>query len=222
MLRASALVAVCALVGCSMQRTTPTKRAVAPAPALPPVADDALRPLDAFTVIVDDEQRAHALFLEVSRVLLHPRCANCHPQGDTPLQGLEMRAHDPPVSRGADDHGVVGMRCQGCHQEQNLDHARVPGAPKWHVAPKEAAWVGRTPAQICAQLKDERRNGGKTLAQLVEHNAHDALVAWGWNPGRGREKAPGDQRHFGALFAAWVEAGAHCPPEGRRSTPEAR
>ena len=28
---------------------------------------------------------------------------------------------------------------------------------------------------------------GKTLAQLVDHNAHDKLVAWGWAPGADRE-----------------------------------
>ena len=60
-------------------------------------------------------------------------------------------------------------------------------------------------------LAPRRRNGGKTLAQLVEHNSHDGLVGWGWNPGDGRAPAPGTQAEFGALTKAWVDSGAKCP-----------
>jgi len=49
------------------------------------------------------------LFLEASRVLLHPRCANCHPDGDVPLQGMQMSAHQPPVTRGPESRGVTAM-----------------------------------------------------------------------------------------------------------------
>jgi hypothetical protein len=41
--------------------------------------------------------------------------------------------------------------------------------------------------------------------------AEDSLVGWGWNPGTGREPAPGTQKEFGALAKAWVESGAACP-----------
>lgn len=183
---------------------------------LPPVARNELRPVAAFSTISSEEERSRALFLEASRVLLHPRCANCHPNGDVPLQGMDMRPHDPPVTRGPEDRGVVGMECAGCHQDRNLDHARVPGAPNWHVAPIEMAWVGKTPRHICEQMKDPKRNGGKSLAQIVEHNAHDELVGWGWSPGHDREPAPGNQQQFGALIAAWVDTGAECPGEGQK------
>lgn len=149
-------------------------------------------------------------------MLLHPRCANCHPSGDAPLQGMEMTPHQPPVTRGPDDKGVVGMECAGCHQDRNVELARVPGAPNWHVAPREMAWVGKGPRQICEQMKDQKRNGGRTLEKIVEHNTHDALVGWGWAPGHGREPAPGTQAQFGALVAAWVETGAECPAEEER------
>ena len=140
----------------------------------------------------------------------------CHPDGDTPAQGMEMRAHDPPVLRGAGDDGAVGMRCTGCHQDHNLELARVPGAPHWQLAPRKMAWVGRTPRQICEQMKDPQRNGGRTLAQVVDHNAYDELVGWGWHPGHDREPAPGTQEQLGSLVAAWVESGAECPAEGVR------
>jgi hypothetical protein len=41
--------------------------------------------------------------------------------------------------------------------------------------------------------------------------AEDSLVGWGWAPGAGREPAPGTQKEFGALIAAWAESGAACP-----------
>jgi hypothetical protein len=172
-----------------------------------------LRGPEAFAAIEDRDRRAAALFVEASRVMLHPRCVNCHPAGDTPAQGDKGRAHDPPVFRGAEDRGVPGLECGSCHQERNLPYARVPGAPNWHLAPREMAWVGLSPRGLCQQLKDPKRNGGKTLQQIVEHNAHDALVGWGWTPGADRTPAPGTQKLFGALMSAWLSAGAACPPE---------
>ena len=69
----------------------------------------------------------------------------------------------------------------------------------------------KSAAEICAQIKDEERNGGKTLEELHEHNAEDGLVGWGWHPGEGREPAPGSQEIFGELTKAWIETGAACP-----------
>ncbi len=202
-----------AAAGCTVHQPDTTAQ---PANLLPKAGPTELRPLEAFNVIQDRAERSRALFLEASRVMLHPRCANCHPDGDAPLQGNDWRVHDPPAVRGPEDRGVVGMECTSCHQDRNIELARLPGAPNWHLAPRSMAWVGRTPRAICEQLKDPTRNGGKTLAQIVEHNAHDELVAWGWAPGKGREPAPGTQQSFGAITAAWVETGAECPSEDAR------
>jgi len=188
------------------------------APDLPPetieIPPSDLLPKEAFAGIGDPVVRSAAQFLEATRVLLHPRCLNCHPAGDTPLQGDFGFVHEPPVVRGPEDRGVVGMTCDGCHQDDNVPLANVPGAPNWHLAPISMAWVGKSPAEICEQLKDPLRNGGKSLAEIVEHAESDELVAWGWAPGRGRSKAPGDQKRFGDLLRAWVEDGATCPTDG--------
>jgi hypothetical protein len=168
-----------------------------------------------FDVISDRAARSRALFGEIARVLMHPRCINCHPNGDSPHQHMTMELHDPPVVRGPKDNGVPGMECTSCHQDHNQPLTRVPGAPKWHLAPIEMAWVGQSVGHICNQIKDPKRNGGKTLAQIVEHNGHDKLVAWGWAPGADRQPPPGTQEQFGALTAAWVETGAQCPEESR-------
>lgn len=194
----------------------PSQQTPSPAPVLREVPRSELRAVGEFAVFRDRTERSQALFLEASRVLLHPRCANCHPAGDVPHQGMDLALHDPPVVRGPDNHGVAGMQCMGCHQDKNQPYTRVPGAPNWHLAPLEMAWVGQTPAAICAQLKDPKRNGGKTLAQIVDHSAHDKLVGWGWTPGADREPAPGTQQQFGALIAAWVETGAACPDDKER------
>jgi hypothetical protein len=181
--------------------------------ALRAVAADALRTPEDFRAIAERAERSRAIFVEATRVMFHPRCRNCHPDGDTPLQGDEGRAHDPPVARGPDDHGVPGLTCTSCHQDRNLELARVPGAPKWALAPRAMAWVKRSPHALCEQLKDPKRNGDKDLPHIVDHSAHDALVAWGWAPGHDRAPAPGSQREFAALMAAWVESGAECPRE---------
>jgi hypothetical protein len=184
----------------------------APAPAGSAATGD-LRTPESFAGIADPGARSQALFMEASRVILHPRCVNCHPSDDSPRQRDGGEMHDPPVVRGPDDRGVPGLECTACHQDRNAPLARVPGAAGWHLAPRGMAWVGRTPAAICAQIKDPARNGGKTPAQIVEHAEHDPLVAWGWSPGADRQPVPGTQARFGALVAAWIGSGAACPRE---------
>ena len=169
-----------------------------------------LRAPSAFASIADPTARSVAAFVEAGKVLRHPRCLNCHPAGDRPSQGTGY-PHQPPVQRGADGHGVAAMRCTTCHQKMNFDPGRVPGHPEWHLAPRSMAWQNKSLAEICTQLKDSARNGGKTLNEIVEHMAHDSLVGWGWKPGAGREPAPGTQASFGALIKAWADAGAACP-----------
>lgn len=176
--------------------------------------DNTLRGPDAFQQISGDEARSQALFEEIGKVLQHPRCLNCHPVDDRPLQGDQQIPHEPRVLRGYGGIGYPGMLCNTCHGRENVPIEQdwaMPGHPKWHLAPASMGWVGKNLAEICDQIKDPERNGGKTLNEIVEHMAEDDLVAWGWEPGAGREPAPGDQETLGALTRAWVEAGAHCP-----------
>ncbi len=183
-------------------------------PAAPANDVNGLKTPAAFADIADDADRAAALFGEMSKVMLHPRCANCHPREGGPTQGDDMHPHSPPVVRGF-GMGAAGMECSTCHGPANFAFASmegsIPGAVPWMLAPQSMGWVGATPAEICAQIKDTERNGGRTLDDLVFHNSEDHLVNWAWHPGEGRAPAPGDQETFGALTAAWAQAGAHCP-----------
>jgi hypothetical protein len=87
----------------------------------------------------------------------------------------------------------------------------MPGDPEWHLAPREMAWEGQSIAEICAQIKDPARNGGRKVEDLIHHIGEDTLVGWAWHPGFGRSPAPGTQAQAGALVAAWVKSGAACP-----------
>ncbi len=181
--------------------------------ALVPDRSDGLAPPESFAAIGDTNARSAAIFTELGKVLTHPRCTNCHPAGDRPRQGDMKRLHQPPVERGPDGLGTATMRCPICHQNANFEPGRVPGHPEWHLAPREMAWEGKTPGEICEQIKDPARNGGRKLEDLIHHIGTDTLVGWAWAPGFGRAPAPGTQKEAGALVEAWVKAGAACPPK---------
>ena len=57
-----------------------------------------------------DANASRGAFLQIYRVLTSPRCQNCHPAGDSPLQGDDGHVHLQNVTRGKDGHGVYGMR----------------------------------------------------------------------------------------------------------------
>ena len=200
--RSAALVVVMlAAAGCTRSKSSET-----------PTADlggNGLKAPSAFSAIRDDGERAKALFEELSKVLQHPRCINCHPQGEGPLQGDDQRPHEPHVVRGNGGLGAPGMFCTTCHGQKS--YLNVPGNPKWVLAPAEMAWVGKSTAEICAMLKDKKRNGGRDLDAVHRHLAKDPLVSYGWSAPEHLESAPGNQATVAALFRAWMDAGAACP-----------
>jgi hypothetical protein len=140
------------------------------------VDQDKLAAPESFAAIGDREARSAAIFTELGKVLSHPRCVNCHPASDRPRQGDEGRLHQPPVARGPDGHGREAMRCSTCHQRATFEAGRMPGHPEWHLAPREMAWEGKTLGEICKQLKDPVRNGGRKVEDLIHHIGTDTLV----------------------------------------------
>jgi len=189
----------------------PGFRGAADAATEPPTNPVKLKAVSDFAKIKNKSERAVALFQEAGKVMMSPRCMNCHPATDRPTQTDRMKPHDPLVVRGEGGMGAPGLPCTTCHHATNFDPAGVPGNPMWHLAPAEMAWQGKTLGEICVQIKDKNRNGGKDMAALVKHMAEDELVGWGWNPGAGRTPAPGTQKQFGELVKAWADAGAICP-----------
>ena len=164
-----------------------------------------------------DLAAAHAAFEQVYEVLQHPRCLNCHPAGDRPLQYDSGRPHAMNVVRGPDDRGMAGMRCSGCHGSSNSTFPHLPPgvASGWRLAPRAMVFEGRSRTQMATQLLDPERTHMDT-EQLLAHVAHDPLVLWGWDPGPGREPVPVPHAQFVAAFRTWVEAGAPVPEGGTR------
>jgi hypothetical protein len=169
-----------------------------------------LRAPSAFAGITEPQARSRALFTEAAKVIMNPRCMNCHPAADRPTQGNDMHAHLPPVAHGAGS-------CQTCHTDRNFtlmeraSYQSIPGHPRWDVAPIEMAWQGKSAGEICQQIKDPQRNGGRSLELLHDHLAKDDLIAWAWHPGAGRDPVPGTQERLGELVRAWIDSGAACP-----------
>jgi hypothetical protein len=121
-----------------------------------------LRPASSFAGIQDRTVRSQTLFLETAKVIIHPRCVNCHPAGGQPSQGDDHHIHQPSVLRGNAGAGIPGLSCSACHSDRNVDvvpggsYQSIPGHPSWELAPIEMAWDGKTVAQICEQLKDPK------------------------------------------------------------------
>ena len=152
--------------------------------------------------------------MSVYKVLMSPRCMNCHPAGDVPLQGDDSHLHTQGVKRGPDGKGLYAMKCNNCHQISNTAGLNMPpGNPTWHLPPADMPMVfeGKSPKELATQLKDPNKNGHKTLQQLITHVSKDALVLWGWNPGDGRTKPPLGHAEFAAQFKEWVDKGAAIP-----------
>ena len=153
-------------------------------------------------------------FLEASQVFFHPRCVNCHPAGDAPLQGDNMRPHSMQVKRGPAGMGKSAMQCSNCHQAANLRGVHMPpGAPDWQMPPEDLPMIFEklTPRQLCLQLKDPAKNGNRSPKEVVDHNREAALVLWGWNPGEGRTPIPMPHETFVKYMTEWAENGAACP-----------
>jgi len=161
-----------------------------------------------------DSIASQKAFLNAYKVLMSPRCMNCHPKGDVPLQGEDSQLHTQGVKRGLDGRGVYALKCANCHQPSNSAGAHTPpGNPNWHLPPANMKMVfeGKSPRELAAQLKDYKRNGNKTMAQLIDHVTNDKLVLGGWNPGEGRKLPPLSHEEFAKNFKDWIDKGAYLP-----------
>lgn len=178
-------------------------------PPATPSARGAAAPGSGATPTIEEGRAAFAL---AAQVFLHPRCKNCHPSGDAPLQGDDSHVHGQNITRRS---SRAGLPCSSCHRESNsAKRGGPPGAKHWHMPPdaQPMPFVGHTPASLCAQLKDPEKNGGRALADVAEHLGHDPLVLWAWAPGPGRTVPPVAYDAFVTAVATWIAAGGPCPP----------
>ena len=172
--------------------------------------------LNKVPLTVEQQKQGEKAFLDVYTVLQHPRCLNCHPKGNAPLQNDDFQPHAMNITRASTE---AGLECAACHQEKNAEAYGVvggpPGAPNWHLPTKEMPLVfeGRSPKELCEQIKNTDTNGQKSLEELHHHVAYDPLVLWGWNPGGKRSVPPLSHSEFSQKFKQWVDLGGPCPSE---------
>mgnify|MGYP000412658127 CR=1 FL=1 len=162
-----------------------------------------------------DSAASVAAFMQVYKVLMSPRCMNCHPAGDVPLQGDDSHIHQANPIRGKDGHGVYAMKCQNCHQPTNVPGPNTPpGNPKWALPPADMKMVfeGKSPRELALQIMDFKRNGHKDKKKLIEH-ARDTLVKAGWNMGEGRKPPPLTYQEFVKAWDTWINTGGVAPKQ---------
>jgi len=167
------------------------------------------------SITVKDSVESVKAFEKVYAVLMSPRCMNCHPAGDVPLQGDDSHLHTMLPKRGIDGKGVYAMKCMNCHQPTNTPGLHTPpGNPDWHLPPADMKLVfeGRSPYELAKQLVDPKQNGHKDIKKLIEH-ADDDLVLAGWNPGEGRTLPPLSHAEFKKAWITWLKTGAYAPQE---------
>lgn len=183
------------------------------------IMSSAFKNKDGFTtnvsneIVNKDSVASVKAFMEVYKVLMSPRCMNCHPAGDVPLTGDNNQLHNMSPKRGKDGKGLYAMKCSNCHQPTNIEGLnKPPGHPNWHLPPANMKMVfqGRTPYQLAKQLVNPKTNGNKTMKQLIEH-ADDGLVKVGWDMGEGRTVPPLSHEEFKKAWITWIETGAYAP-----------
>ncbi len=160
-----------------------------------------------------DSTESVEAFKQVYKVLTSPRCMNCHPSGDIPLQGDDSRLHTMSPRRGKSGKGLFAMKCANCHQPENTPGVHTPpGNPNWHLPPANMKMVfqGRSAYELAKQLVDPKQNGNKDKQKLIEH-ASDGLVKAGWDPGEGRTLPPLAYEDFKKAWITWIEKGAYAP-----------
>ncbi len=163
---------------------------------------------------IEDPSGSARAFAGAYKVFLNPRCMNCHPAGDVPLQGDRSRPHFMSVKRGPEGMGENGVWCGTCHQDRNLPGPHMPpGAPGWQLPTRDLPMVfeKKTPRELCLQFKDPARNGNRNVREMLDHVRAAPIVLWGWNPGDGRAPVPISHDEFVKNMTEWVEKGAACP-----------
>ncbi|WLA45778.1 hypothetical protein QIH80_28590 [Bradyrhizobium elkanii] len=160
----------------------------------------------------------------IEAVVTHPRCANCHVDAKaipiwTPAGESRPRVHGMNIHGGDSRIGAEKIACAACHMTSTQANEPAPSPPRagidWQLAPVEFIWFGKSGAEICAQLKDPKRNGGRDAVGLLEHLRHDAslngFIPRGWAPGAGRTTPPGTFEDHVKDVAIWGAAGQPCP-----------
>jgi len=153
-------------------------------------------------------------FLKAYTVFMNPRCMNCHPDGNQPLQGDDSHPHLQNVTRGPEGKGVFAMKCKNCHQDTNLEgYGYPPGNGHWQMPPANRPMIfqGKSPKQLALHFKNNQFTGFKTLNDMIKHVDEESLVISSFNPPAGVTRIPMSHEEFVAAVKEWIDKGAAVP-----------
>ncbi len=92
----------------------------------------------------------------------------------------QTRVHGMNIHGGESRIGTEKLACSTCHMTSTQPNEPAPAPPRagidWQLAPVAFIWFGKSGAEICAQLKDPKRNGGRDAAGLVRTPAARCIV----------------------------------------------
>lgn len=163
---------------------------------------------------LQEAEESKAAFEAAYTVFMHPRCVNCHPAGDAPMQGDDSHLHTQNVKRGPDGKGLYALKCTNCHQPTNLPGEHMPpGHAIWQLPPPELKMVfeGKSPRELAAHFKDNKFTGFKNWEEdLIHHVEHEPLVAHSWTYGT---PPPMSHEEFVGKVKEWIDKGAVLPEE---------
>lgn len=148
-----------------------------------------------------DEADGLAAWASIYAVTQSPRCLNCHPSEDAPLQTDDSVPHTMEIARFSP---LQGQHCTTCHAPAAAGAGLAPlppADPLWSMPPASMAFQGRTSAELCAQLQDPASNGGRGLVSLVDHVENDHLLITSWESGR--TPPPLSHAELVARFTTW-------------------
>ncbi|MCH7397182.1 hypothetical protein MM236_04240 [Belliella sp. DSM 107340] len=158
------------------------------------------------------EEESKQAFLKAYKVFMHPRCVNCHPAGDAPLQGDDSHIHSQNVKRGIDGKGLYALKCSNCHQEKNIPGDNMPpGHDIWQLPPAHMKMVfeGKSPRQLAEHFMDNEFTGFVNWQEdLIHHVEHEPLVLHSWSYGT---RPPLSHEEFVESLKEWIEKGAALP-----------
>lgn len=165
-------------------------------------------PLDQYPVTLSEEEGL-AAFDDIYAAATHPRCMNCHPDGDRPLHTDESIPHDFGITRHSP---FLGVHCSTCHAAISVGDGQAPLPPAdtiWSLAPAQMVFENRTPRELCEQLKDPEINGGRGHVASTRHIEVDHLLQTSWH--MGRTPPPISHEELVQRFETWGRAGGPCP-----------
>jgi hypothetical protein len=187
-----------------------------------------IRESASFSGIADRAERSRAMFAEVAKVLTGPRCMNCHPAGDHPLQGDDHHIHQPAAARGLSNNGVPGLPCASCHTDRNFTLSI--GEAKYQSIPGHldggwplSRWHGKVSlsATSAGRSKIQHATGVEVLPCCM--TTSQTTTWWGGRgiPGPGGKPLP-ERRNNWAISYKHGSIPAPSVPETKRYAAESR